>query len=165
MKLLAKIADDRYQTASSVESDLSRCLAEWEAIGKITRFLLAERDVPNQLLIPEKLYGREQEVATLLGTFCRVVINGRPELVLVSGPSGIGKSSLVNELHSVMLPSRGLFATGKFDQSKLDIPDSTLAQAFQGLVNLLLRTCEADLVSWRDELLGARGEVHPAGEA
>lgn len=90
MKLLAKTADDRYQTASGVESDLSRGLADWEAIGRVTHFLLAERDVPNRLLIPEKLYGREQEVATLLGTFCRVVINGRPELVLISGHSGIG---------------------------------------------------------------------------
>ena len=90
MKLLAKTADDRYQTASGVESDLSRGLADWEAIGRVTHFLLAERDVPNRLLIPEKLYGREQEVATLLGTLCRVVINGRPELVLISGHSGIG---------------------------------------------------------------------------
>jgi PAS domain S-box-containing protein len=157
IKLLAKTADERYQTASGVENDLRRCLAEWEAFGQISSFPLAERDVPDQLLIPEKLYGREQEVATLLATFGRVVINGRPELVLLSGYSGVGKSSLVNELHGVLVPLRGLFASGKFDRFKPDIPYSTLAQAFQGLANRLLGKPEAELVRWRDALLDALG--------
>ena len=86
---------------------------------------------PDRLLIPEKLYGREREVGTLLAAFDRVVKSGRPELVLVSGYSGIGKSSVVNELHKVLVPPRGLFASGKFDQYKRDIPYATLAQAFQ----------------------------------
>ena len=86
---------------------------------------------PDRLLIPEKLYGREGEIDVLLAAFDRVVTLGTPELVLVSGYSGIGKSSVVNELHKVLVPSRGLFASGKFDQYKRDIPYATLAQAFQ----------------------------------
>src|SRR5262249_13939187 len=88
MKLLAKTPEERYQTASGVESDLRRCLAEWEAHGHIAEFLPGRNDAPDHLLIPEKLYGRAREIETLLTAFGRVVADGRPELVLVSGYSG-----------------------------------------------------------------------------
>jgi AAA ATPase domain len=90
------------------------------------------------LAFPETLYGREREIDTLLASFDRVVANGALELVLVSGYSGIGKSSVVNELHKALVPPRGLFASGKFDQYKRDIPYATLGQAFQSLVRSLL---------------------------
>jgi len=153
MKLLAKTAEERYQTAGGVEYDLRRCLEAWEGDGRIEQFVLAERDTPDRLLIPEKLYGREREVATLLAAFDRIIKSGVPELVLVSGYSGIGKSSVVNELHKVLVPPRGLFASGKFDQYKRDIPYATLAQAFQSLVRVLLVKSNAELSRWRDDLL------------
>src|SRR5262249_35348922 len=111
----------------------------------------------DRLLIPEKLYGRRREVETLLAAFDRIVNGGAPELVLVSGYPGIGKSSVVNELQPVLVPRRGLFASGKFDQYKRDIPYSTLAQAFQSLIRPLLGKSEADLAPWRDRLGGAVG--------
>ena len=157
MKLLAKTAEERYQTAAGVERDLRRCLADWEAHGRIDDFPLGEHDTPDRLLIPEKLYGRAREVETLLAAFDRIVKSGAPELVLVSGYSGIGKSSVVNELHKALVPPRGLFASGKFDQYKRDIPYATLAQAFQSLVRPLLGKSEAELASWRDALLEALG--------
>src|SRR6516225_8477002 len=104
MKLLAKRAEDRYQTAAGLESDLRSCLIEWEARGRIADFPLGQYDTPDRLLIPEKLYGRRREVDTLLASFDRVVNGGPPELVLVSGYSGIGKSSVVNELQPVLVP-------------------------------------------------------------
>ena len=103
-------------------------------------------------MIPEKLYGRDREVDTLLTAFDRIVGGGRPELVLVSGYSGIGKSALVNELHKPLVQPRGLFASGKFDQYKRDIPYATLAQAFQTLIRRLLSQNEEDLRKWRDAL-------------
>ena len=162
MKLLTKTAEDRYQTAVGVESDLRRCRAEWETQHRIVEFPIGEQDVPDRLLIPEKLYGRESEINALLAVFDRVVAVGRPELVLVSGYSGIGKSSVVNELHKPLVPPRGLFASGKFDQYKRDIPYATLAQAFQSLIQRLLGKCEADLAPWRDalhEALGTNGRL------
>jgi PAS domain S-box-containing protein len=156
-KLLAKTAEERYQTAAGVESDLRRCLAEWESQRCIGEFQLGEHDTPDRLLIPEKLYGREREVETLLDSYDRVVKNGTPELVLVSGYSGIGKSAVVNELYKVLVPPRGLFASGKFDQYKRDIPYSTLAQAFQSLTRALLTKDEAELNSWRETLREALG--------
>jgi serine/threonine protein kinase len=134
MKLLAKTAEERYQTAAGVESDLRHCLAERERKRRIAPFTLGEHDVSDRLLLPEKLYGRAREIDTLLACFDRMVNSGAVELVLVSGYSGIGKSSVVNELHRVLVEPRGLFASGKFDQYKRDIPYSTLAQAFQSLV-------------------------------
>src|SRR5437588_8061876 len=157
MKLLAKIAEERYQTAAGVESDLRRCLAEWEARRRIDEFPLGEHDTPDRLLIPEKLYGRAGEIDILLASFDRVVESGRPELVLVSGYSGIGKSSVVNELHKVLVPPRGLFASGKFDQYKRNIPYATLAQAFQSLVREILGKSDAELGQWRSALLDALG--------
>jgi PAS domain S-box-containing protein len=157
MKLLAKTAEERYQTAAGLESDLRHCLAEWERQGRIDPFAFGEHDAPDRLLIPEKLYGRAREVDTLLASFDRIVKSGAPELVLVSGYSGIGKSSVVNELHRVLVPSRGLFASGKFDQYKRDIPYSTLVQAFQSLARPLLGKSEAALASWRHALLEALG--------
>src|SRR5215831_3591374 len=157
MKLLAKTPEDRYQTAGGVERDLRRCLAEWEARRRIDDFPLGLQDTPNQLLIPEKLYGRDREIATLLSCFDRIIKTGVPELVLVSGYSGIGKSSVVNELHKVLVPPRGLFASGKFDQYKRDIPYATFAQAFGSLVRPLLGKEEEELAIWRSAFLEALG--------
>ena len=134
MKLLAKTAEERYQTAAGLEADLRRCQTEWQANRRIGAFPLGMHDLPDRLQIPERLYGREQEVRILIAAYDRVVAQGTTELVLVSGYSGIGKSSVVNELHKVLVPPRGLFASGKFDQYKRDIPYATLAQAFQSLI-------------------------------
>src|SRR3981081_312849 len=162
MKLLAKTAEERYQTAAGVAGDLRRCLKEWEAHCHIAPFRLGAHDVSDRLIIPEKIYGREREIEGLLASFDRVVANGTPELVLMSGYSGIGKSSVVHELHKVLVPPRSLFASGKFDQYKRDIPYATLAQAFQSLVRPLLGQSEAELGRWRDalsEVLGANGQL------
>jgi len=161
MKLLAKTAEERYQTAAGAASDLRRCLDEWQTKGRIDEFPLGEHDMPDRLLIPEKLYGRASEIETLLAAFDRIVAGGRPELVLVSGYSGIGKSSIVNELHKPLVPPRGLFASGKFDQYKRDIPYATLAQAFQSLIRLLLSKSEKELSRWRDAL---REALDPNGQ-
>ncbi len=161
LKLLAKTAEERYQTARGVEADLRRCLVEWGSRRRIDAFLLGSHDTPDRLLIPGKLYGRECEIDSLLAVFDRVVANGTPELVLVSGYSGIGKSSVVNELHKVLVPPRGLFATGKFDQYKRDIPYTTLAQAVRTLVRQILVKSEAEVDQWRCALTEA---VEPNGQ-
>ncbi|XXX82645.1 ATP-binding sensor histidine kinase [Sorangium sp. So ce134] len=157
LKLLAKVAEDRYQTARGLKHDLARCLAEHRAAGRIEPFPLGERDVSGRFHVPRRLYGREGEVAALLRAFQRAVDTGSPELVLVSGYSGIGKSALVHDLCRPIVRERALFLSGKFDQYKRDIPYSTLVQAFRELVLELLADDEDHIADFRQRLLGALG--------
>src|SRR3979490_2971424 len=161
-KLMSKNAEDRYQTAAGVEVDLRRCLRELELRRQIDPFPLGAHDLPDRLLIPAQLYGRPNEIDTLLAAFGDVMASGAPGLVLVSGYSGIGKSSVVNELHKALVPQRGLFASGKFDQYKRDIPYATLGQAFRGLVLRILSQSDTELARWRtllQEAVGANGQL------
>ena len=161
MKLLSKEAEDRYQTAIGLRSDLERCLLGCTK-GELTRFALGEDDAPQRLQFREKLYGREREFGQLVAAFNRVATEGKTEVVFVSGYSGIGKSSVINELHRLLVPPRGIFAAGKFDQFKLGIPYATLAQAFRGLVTQLLSQDMASLSVWKQSVsdaLGINGQV------
>jgi PAS domain S-box-containing protein len=155
LKLLAKTPDDRYQTAESVERDLRRCLHEWDTKHTIEEFPIAERDTADRFLIPERLYGRDEQVRALLAAFEQVVVDGRPRLVLVHGQPGIGKSTVINELQRALVPVRGLFARGKVEQSERDVPYASLIQALRGLLRYLLGKPSAELDRWRDELVRA----------
>ncbi len=157
MKLLAKTAEERYQTAKGLEADLRQCLQAWTTLGRIDAFPLGQHDTSGRLLIPEKLYGREAESQKLLDAFGRVEATSMPELLLVSGYSGVGKSSLVNELHKVILRPRGLFASGKFDQYKRDIPYFAFAQPFQTLIRKILAGKPDEVAAWSGALAEAVG--------
>jgi predicted ATPase len=149
MRLLSKTVEKRYQTAAGVEADFQSCLVAWDTLGRIEKFPLCAHDISDRILIPEKLYGRDAERKVILDAFDRVVTTGRAELMLVSGYSGIGKSSILNELHKVILP-RGIFISGKVDQHKRDIPYSALELAFQSLVRQILSKNEREVGYWRD---------------
>lgn len=157
LRLLAKPAEERYQTATGLEADLRRCLAEWENLSRIDAFPLGAHDVPERPMTPSRLHGREREVQTLLAAYKRVAANGGPELVLVSGYSGLGKTSIVHELRKAVIAQGGLFASGKFDQFKREIQYAPLAQALQGLIRPLLGKSETALEPWRQALDAALG--------
>lgn len=168
-KLMAKNAEDRYQSAVGLLADLERCRKALMESNTIPDFTPGERDRSSQLLIPKTLYGRESEVAALLAAFDRVSANtspllslggeesGRSELMLVSGYSGIGKSSLVNEIHKPIVRQRGYFISGKFDQYKRNVPYASIIQAFQSLTQQVLTESGDRLENWREKLLDALG--------
>ncbi|MEH1784681.1 MAG: AAA family ATPase [Nostoc sp.] len=157
LKLLAKTAEERYQSAWGLKADLEECLLEIQATGKIVNFVPGRRDKSGHFLIPQKLYGRKAEVATLMAAFERVA-GGSSEIMLVSGYSGIGKTCVVHEVHKPIVGARGYFIAGKFDQFKRDIPYASLIQAFQSLIQQLLTESEAQIQKWKDKLLTALGE-------
>lgn len=151
-KLMAKNAEDRYQSARGLKYDLEQCLTRWEETGDVADFLLAQRDLSDRFLIPEKLYGREQEVQTLLQAFDRVA-KGSSELMLVAGFSGIGKTAVVNEVHKPIVRQRGYFIKGKFDQFNRNIPLSAFVQALRDLMGQLLAESDVQLAQWKARIL------------
>ncbi|MEH2318233.1 AAA family ATPase, partial [Nostoc sp.] len=157
MKLMAKNAEDRYQSALGLKSDLENCLTQLQETGKIDNFKIAQRDVCDRFIIPDKLYGRETEVETLLQAFERVSL-GATEMMLVAGFSGIGKTAVVNEVHKPIVRQRGYFIKGKYDQFGRNIPFSAFVQAFRDLMGQLLTLSDTEIQQWKSKILSAVGE-------
>jgi len=155
-KLLAKNAEDRYQSIWGIQADLEECARQWRATGAIDRFPLAHSDCSDHFQISEKIYGRDDKIKTLVAAFRRVSKGGR-ELMLLSGHSGVGKTCLVREVYKPIARQRGVFVSGKFDQFQRNIPYSALISAFQGLIQQLLTGTEQQLAEWRRMLLEAFG--------
>ncbi|MEG4812174.1 AAA family ATPase [Microcoleus sp. F8-D3] len=165
MKLMAKNAEDRYQSAGGLLADLDNCLNQLETTGKIVDFTPGNLDILSQLLIPQKLYGREIQVRELLAAFERVAnpskeifSHSQIETILVSGYAGIGKSAVVSEIQKPITRQRGYFISGKFDQFKRNIPYASLIQAFQSLIQQLLAENNEKLQDWQHQLLAALGD-------
>jgi predicted ATPase/signal transduction histidine kinase len=156
-KLLAKAPEDRYQSALGLRLDLERCLERLTTDRHIAPFALGERDRSDRFHVPERLYGRERELAELMGTFEKVISSAAPALMLVSGYAGVGKSALIRELHKPVVRERGFFLAGKFEQAKQGIPYSTLSQAFAGVIDDLLAEPEEEQAKWRREIQQALG--------
>ena len=156
-KLMAKNAEHRYQSALGLKYDLENCQQQWQSTGTIAEFELGERDICDRFLIPEKLYGRETEVNKLLASFERTR-QGRSEVMLVAGFSGIGKTAVVNEVHKPIVAARGYFIKGKFDQFQRNIPFSAFVQAFRDLMEQLLGESDRRLHQWQEKILAALGD-------
>ncbi|MDJ1182468.1 trifunctional serine/threonine-protein kinase/ATP-binding protein/sensor histidine kinase [Roseofilum casamattae] len=157
LKLMAKNAEDRYQSALGLKYDLEKCRRQYQETGEIVPFVLGERDICDRFLLPEKLYGREKEVQTLLDAFERVAA-GQTEMMLVAGFSGIGKTAVVNEVHKPIVRQKGYFIKGKFDQFNRNIPFSAFVQAFRDLMEQLLGESDTQLQEWKTQILAAVGE-------
>ncbi|WP_235526640.1 ATP-binding protein [Nostoc piscinale] len=157
MKLMAKNAEDRYQSALGIKYDLENCLTQLQATGRIESFKIAQRDVCDRFIIPEKLYGRELEVEILLTAFDRVA-NGATEIMLVAGFSGIGKTAVVNEVHKPIVKQRGYCIKGKFDQFNRNIPFSAFVQAFRDLMGQLLTESDKKIQQWQHTITEELGE-------
>ncbi|MGK7925580.1 MAG: AAA family ATPase [Spirulina sp.] len=176
LKLMAKNAEDRYQSALGLKYDLEKCLSQWQEMGKIEPFALGERDICDRFLIPEKLYGRDKEVQMLLDAFERVTSPPAPqsppaplgkggeggeggvEMVLVAGYSGVGKTAVVNEVHKPIVAKRGYFCQGKYDQFNRNVPFSGFVQALRDLMGQLLGESDAQLQRWKNKILAALGD-------
>lgn len=167
-KLMAKNVEDRYQSALGLKADLEKCLHQLQETGKIENFKIGQKDLCDRFIIPEKLYGREQEVKQLLEAFDRVANPPESplakgghrgvEMILVAGFSGIGKTVVVNEVHKPIVRQHGYFIKGKFDQFNRNIPFSAFVQAFRDLMGQLLSESDVQLQAWKTQILAALGD-------
>jgi diguanylate cyclase (GGDEF)-like protein/PAS domain S-box-containing protein len=157
MKLLAKLPENRYQSARGVHHDLENCLLQWQASGRIDPFAPGVEDFSERFQMPDQLYGREHEKSLLLNAFDRMAASGQRALAVVTGPAGAGKSSLVRGLEPLLLDRQAYFITGKFDQYIHDTPYATIAQAFRSLVRLLLAESDVRIADWRQRIQQAVG--------
>lgn len=156
LKLMAKEAEQRYQSTNGLRTDLTRCLHEWQETGDIRPFALGQHDISERFHIPQKLYGREPELEHLLAGFERVC-RGSREILFITGAAGIGKSALVREIYKPMARERGYLIAGKFDQFQRDVPYTAFIQAFRNLIRNLLAESETNIESWREQCLNALG--------
>ena len=157
MKLMAKNAESRYQSALGLKFDLEKCLDRLQVDGEIQSFEIGQRDVCDRFIIPDKLYGRDMEVQTLLQAFERVSL-GATEMMLVAGFSGIGKTAVINEVHKPIVRQRGYFIKGKYDQFQRNIPFSAFVQAFRDLMGQLLSESDRQIQTWKNKILAAVGD-------
>lgn len=158
MKLLAKNAEQRYQSSHGLLQDLQRCVELLDTQGlaalQQAEWVLGEQDRVAHFAIPEKLYGREAELQTLQRGFVRVR-QGRRLLFLVTGESGAGKTALVRELHRTVLDSSGALVFGKFDQLQRDIPYHGWLLALRQWARQLLSASDSEVAYWRTRLCQA----------
>jgi PAS domain S-box-containing protein len=157
LKLLAKDPNDRYQTARGLQTDLERCFDQWQRQRRIEPFDLGAHDFTGQLQIPQRLYGRQNEIGRLQKTLERAFTE-HAQLLLVGGYSGVGKTSLVREIKKDVIAKGGVFIEGKFDQVQRTQPYSGWAQAFTQLVSDWLLQNDTSITRWRDIVRDAVGD-------
>lgn len=159
MKLLAKPVEARYQTAAGLAADLGRCRAAFEAGAAMRPFPLGTEDIPDWLILPERLYGREAETRALATAFETMAATGQSRAVLVSGTSGTGKSMIANELRPAVMRDRGIMASGKAEQFHRETPYATLGAVLQNITERVLGTPPAERALWRQRLRAALGDT------
>ncbi len=175
LKLMEKMAEERYQSALGLRYDLEICARQWQEQGGILPFELGQNDLCDRFVVPEKLYGREMEIASLLAAFVRVASPSEnrvanlvefslneaqdrsSEFMLISGFSGIGKTVIVNEIHKPVVQKRGYFIKGKFEEFNRNIPFFAWVQSFQELVRQILTESANSVLQWKDKILNALG--------
>lgn len=156
MKLISKTVEERYSSALALAKDLKHCLRDLETKGKIDPFPIGANDVSPIFQISQKLYGRENEVK-VLQNLVETIAHDPPQLALIGGFSGIGKSSLISEMQKPVFEKGGFFIIGKFDQFKTNFPYSAFIQALQDLVQHILTESEERIQYWRDKILESLG--------
>ncbi|WP_437809495.1 trifunctional serine/threonine-protein kinase/ATP-binding protein/sensor histidine kinase [Sorangium sp. So ce1078] len=165
MKLLSKTAEARYQSAFGLRADLLSCLEMLEGGRPAPGFVVGQKDRPSRLQVSQQLYGRQAEVATLMSAFRDVSgrgsAAGASELLLVAGYPGVGKSSVVSEIHKPIAEEGGYFAAGKFDQLSRNIPYASIIAALRELVRQLLMESQEELAAWKARILAA---ISPNGQ-
>jgi PAS domain S-box-containing protein len=158
MKLLAKRPEERYGSVEGLIADLDRCAAAWAADGTVPAFALGADDAPARFALPQRVLGREAEIAALLAAWEQAA-DGRPALVTVQGPAGSGKTALVEELAAAVARRRGFFVAARCERGRSEVPYGVLATALHALVRQVLSGSDAEVAAWRRRIGDALGDA------
>jgi len=156
LKLLKKSPENRYQSAFSLYNEIEKCISFLHTTGEIPYFIPGENDIPQKLIISKKLYGRNQNIDIFRKVF-ENVRDGNSEIINVTGPSGIGKTTLILNVLYPVIKNKGYYITGKCDQLHRDIPYYPLLLAFQSLVKQILAESNNGIEIWKESILEAVG--------
>jgi len=159
MRLIEKKAEDRYRSEAGLIADLEICLAQYTKYKAITEFKLGKNDISTKFEIPNKLYGRENEIDKIYLQFEEMCVNGNCELLLVSGNPGVGKTALINEVQKPLVAKYGEFIDGKIDQYQKDQPYLAMSQAFTKLIERILCENEESLAAWHSKIKTELGDL------
>ncbi|MGZ5076805.1 MAG: AAA family ATPase [Methylobacter sp.] len=151
-KLTVKQPEKRYQSASGLLADLTRCRHEYSASGRVSAFAIGRHDHNRRVIFISKMVGRQDE-SRLIQQQYNEVIDGKFRSVFISGLSGIGKTRLIQELQKPLVKNRGYFTSGKFDQYQKNIPYSSLIQALRNLIRIFLTESDDQVRHWRSKIL------------
>lgn len=151
LKLMSKRAEDRYQSMFALKKDLLKCKNQLKTMGHIDSFEIASYNVSSHFQIPEKLYGRQSEIDLMVGQFLEMC-KGKMEILLVSGFSGVGKTTLIHEMYKPIVEHRGYFISGKYNQFTRDSPYGGIIQAFNELIAQILGEGEASIANWKKNI-------------
>jgi hypothetical protein len=155
MRLVSKMPEDRYQSVYGLRADLDRALRLVRGGADVEEtFALGLQDVSDRFRMPQRLYGRDEELAELLAAFDRAR-RGSAELVMLDGPEGVGKTSLVQEAHKVIAQARGFFAVVEFDVGTEQLPYAPVVRALRGVLRQILTEPEHVIEGWRQKLSDA----------
>ncbi len=157
MKLMAKTAEKRYQSAEGLRADLAECERQLKESARIETFSLGQNDISDRFQIPEKLYGRDEEIEHLLSIFDHAT-TGHAGMALCLGEPGVGKSALIHEIHKPIVEQRGYFIAGKYDQLQRNIPFTAITRAFEQLTRQILTESKAGLSRWKADILQGVGD-------
>lgn len=156
LRLLKKTPEERYQNSFGLKADLETCRSELKKNGTIQPFDIGRQDISRRFNIPQKLYGRDEDIQKLLSAYDRICRGGK-EIMLITGPPGIGKTALIRELDKVLVEKNGYFISGKYERLRKDVPFSALIQAIMGLVRDMLSESQRNISVWKDMILNAVG--------
>jgi len=156
-KLLAKNPDQRYLSMTGLKHDILFCQQQWQTKQTQIKFTLGEKDISDRLQIPAKLFGRTNEVEKLLAAFDHIS-QGAAGLLLVSGSSGMGKSSLIHEIQKPITGKKSFFIEGKFEALQRNIAYFALIQGIRSFIQQILAEDKETLAQYREEILLAIGK-------
>ncbi len=150
-RLLAKSPPERYQTANGLLQDLLFLAENHREATIMAHYNIGGFDVPSRIRIPDKLFGREEELGNLQDLLEGLTKTGS-KMVAVEGQMGYGKSKLVEAFRNVLRSNNSIYAGGAYFPEVQDFRETGVAALVRALVRRIFRWDDEKIAEWKGEL-------------